>query len=75
VVTLADFHKEFWIFICFNLLFLVFSFVFKRQKYNIKKDLNQMNDNLNEMSIQNALDFQAQQKSAEGMYVPPNCVN
>ena len=29
------------------------------------KDLNQMNDNLNETSIQNALNFQAQQTSAE----------
>ena len=45
--------KAFWILICFNLLFLVFSFVFYRE--NIKTDFNQMNDNLNEKSIQNAL--------------------
>jgi hypothetical protein len=45
--------KAFWILVCFNLLFLVFSFVFYRD--NIKTDFNQMNDNLNEKSIQNAL--------------------
>ena len=45
--------KAFWILVCFNLLFLVFSFMFYRD--NIKTDLNQMNDNLNETSIQNAL--------------------
>ena len=50
----ADKTKAFWIFTCFNLLFLVFSFVFR--EHNIKIDFNQMNDNLNEKSIQNALD-------------------
>ena len=35
-------------FVSFNLLFLVFS-------SDIKTDLNQINDNLNETSIQNAL--------------------
>ena len=43
-------YKAFWIFVGFNLLFLVFSFV-----DNINTDFNQMNDNLNEKSIQNAL--------------------
>ena len=43
--------------IFFNLLFLVFSFAFKRQGYKIKTDLNQLSDNLNETSIQNAFDF------------------
>ena len=38
----------------FNLLFLVFSFVF-RAGDNIKTAFNQINDNWNEMSIQNAL--------------------
>jgi hypothetical protein len=37
----------------FNLLFLISSFVLYRD--NIKTDLNQMNDNLNETNIQNAL--------------------
>ena len=43
--------KAFWILVCFNLalVFLIFSFVFRRD--NIKTDLNQMNDNLNETSI------------------------
>ena len=36
----------------FNLIFLIFSFVFRD---TIKTDLNQMNRNLNETSIQNAL--------------------
>ena len=40
--------KAFWILVCFNLLFLVFSFVFRE---NIKTDFNQMNDNLNEKRI------------------------
>ena len=33
--------KAFWLFVCLNLLFLVF---------NLKTDLNQMNDDLNETS-------------------------
>ena len=45
--------KVFSKFVCFNLLFLVFSFVFYRD--NIKTDFNQMNDNLYKKSIQNAL--------------------
>ena len=48
------FPKAFLILVCFNLLFLVFSFVIRD---NIKTDFNQMNDNLNEKSIQNALGF------------------
>ena len=42
----------FWILDCFNLLFLVFSFVFRD---NIKTDINQINENLNEAIFQNAL--------------------
>ena len=47
--TLVVLIKAFWILFCFN-LFLVFSFVFR-----VQVDFNQMNDNLNEKSIQNAL--------------------
>jgi hypothetical protein len=54
--------KAFWILVCFNLLFLVFSFVFYRD--NIKTDFNQMNDNLNEKSIQNTLNL-----VASGVYI------
>ena len=36
-------------------IFLNESFVFIRDRDNIKIDFNQMNDNLNETSIQNAL--------------------
>ena len=48
-------------FVSFNLLFLVFS-------SDIKTDLNQINDNLNETSIQNALKMGAN-TSAENTYL------
>ena len=44
--------KAFLILVYFNRLFLVFSFVFRE---NVKTNFNQMNDNLNEKIIQDAM--------------------
>ena len=51
ILKIALIGKAFWILICFNLLFLIFSFVLQRQ---YKTDLNQINNNY-KTSIQNAL--------------------